>query len=101
MYIKKQRYYFADRGLSGQSYGFSSSHVCMWDMYACESWTIKKAEHRRIDVLKFGAGEDSWERLNWTEQGRKKLHRPVDIPRKAPFNSLLTVSSYSKELLGS
>ena len=29
MYIKKQRYYFADRGLSGQSYGFSSSHVCM------------------------------------------------------------------------
>ena len=36
-HIKTQRHYFADRGLSSQSYGFSSSHVC-----ACESWTIEK-----------------------------------------------------------
>ena len=28
-------------------------------MYGCESWTIKKAEHRRIDVLNCGVGEDS------------------------------------------
>ena len=28
-------------------------------MYGCESWTIKKAEHQRIDVLKCGIGEDS------------------------------------------
>ena len=28
-HIKKQRHYFADRGLSSQRYGFSSSHVCM------------------------------------------------------------------------
>ena len=27
---KKQRYYFANKGLSSQSYGFSSSHVRMW-----------------------------------------------------------------------
>ena len=26
-YIKKQRHYFADRGPSGQSYGFSISHI--------------------------------------------------------------------------
>ena len=32
-------------------------------MYGCESWTIKKAEHRRIDVLNCGVGEDSWESL--------------------------------------
>ena len=25
-------------------------------MYGCESWTIKKAEHRRIDVLNYGVG---------------------------------------------
>ena len=25
----------------------------------CESWTIKKTEHRRIDALKCGVGEDS------------------------------------------
>uniref|UniRef100_A0AC11DFZ3 Uncharacterized protein n=2 Tax=Ovis aries TaxID=9940 RepID=A0AC11DFZ3_SHEEP len=28
-------------------------------MYGCESWTIKKAEHRRTDVLNCGVGEDS------------------------------------------
>ena len=28
-------------------------------MYGCESWTIKKAEHRRIDDLNYGVGEDS------------------------------------------
>ena len=28
-------------------------------MYGCESWTVKKAERRRIDVLNCGAGEDS------------------------------------------
>ena len=28
-------------------------------MYGCESWTIKKAERRRIDALNSGVGEDS------------------------------------------
>ena len=28
-------------------------------MYGCESWNIKKAEHRRIDALNCGVGEDS------------------------------------------
>ena len=28
-HIKKQRYYFANKGLSSQSHGFSSSHVWM------------------------------------------------------------------------
>ena len=28
-------------------------------MYGCESWTVKKAEHRRIDLLYCGVGEDS------------------------------------------
>ena len=28
-------------------------------MYGYESWTIKKAEHQRIDVLNCGVGEDS------------------------------------------
>ena len=27
--------------------------------YGCESWTIKKAEGQRIDVLNCGVGEDS------------------------------------------
>ena len=28
-------------------------------MYRCESWTMKKAEHRRIMLLNCGVGEDS------------------------------------------
>ena len=28
-------------------------------MYGCESWTVKKAECRRIDALICGVGEDS------------------------------------------
>ena len=31
-HIKKQRYYFADQGLSHQSYGFSSNHVWMCEL---------------------------------------------------------------------
>ena len=31
-------------------------------MYGCESWTMKKAEHQRIDAFELcGVGEDSWE----------------------------------------
>ena len=29
----------------------------------CESWTVKKAEGRRIDAFECGVGEDSWESL--------------------------------------
>ena len=53
-HIKKQRHYFANRGPSGQSYGFSSSHVWMW-----ESWAIKKAELQIIDPFKLWC----WSRL--------------------------------------
>ena len=28
-------------------------------MYECENWTIKKAEHQRIDAFELGVGEDS------------------------------------------
>ena len=43
--IKKQRHYFGNKGSSSQSYGFQVV------MYRCESWTIKKAERRRIDAF--------------------------------------------------
>ena len=28
-------------------------------MYGCESWTIKKAEHKEFALLNYGVGEDS------------------------------------------
>ena len=36
-YIKKQRYYFANKCPSSQGYGFSSSHVWMWELDCEES----------------------------------------------------------------
>ena len=50
-----------DKGPSSQSYGFSVV------MYGCESWTIKKAEHQRIDAFEVWC----WRRLlrvPWTER---------------------------------
>ena len=40
-HIKNRRHYFVNKGLSSQSYAFSSSCV----------WTTKKANHRRIDAF--------------------------------------------------
>ena len=40
-HIKKQTHYFTNRGPSSQSYGFSSSHVWMWELDYKESWALK------------------------------------------------------------
>ena len=37
-HIKKQRHYFANKRPSSQSFGFSSSHVWMWELDYKESW---------------------------------------------------------------
>ena len=37
-HIKKQRHYFANKGLSSQDYGFSSGHVWIWELDCEESW---------------------------------------------------------------
>ena len=40
-HIQKQRHYFANKGPSSQGYGFSSSHVWMWELDYKESWVLK------------------------------------------------------------
>ena len=40
-HIKKQRHYFANKSLSSQSNGFSSSHVWMWELDCKENWALK------------------------------------------------------------
>ena len=52
-HIKKQRHYFANKGLSSQSYGFSNSHIWMWEV------DRKKAECQRIDPFELWC----WRRL--------------------------------------
>ena len=64
-HIKNQRHYFANKGPSSQSYVFPVV------MYGCESWTIKKAEHWRIDAFELWC----WRRLlrvPWTARRSKK-----------------------------
>ena len=58
-YIKKQRHYFANKGPSSQSYGFSSSHVWIWELDYKESWAPK-----------------SW--CFWTVVLEKTLESPLD-----------------------
>ena len=53
-HIKKQRHYFANKGPSNQSYGFSGSHIGMWGLDYKESWALK-----RIDAF----GLWCWSRL--------------------------------------
>ena len=40
-HIKKQRYYFVNKGPSSQSFGFSSSHAWMWELDYEESWALR------------------------------------------------------------
>ena len=52
-HIIKQRHYFATKVHLVKAMVFPGV------MYGCESWTVKKSEHQRIDALNCDVGEDS------------------------------------------
>ena len=58
-HIEKQRHYFVDKGPSSQGYGFSNVK------YGWESWTIKKAEHWRMNAFELWCWRRLW-RVPWT-----------------------------------
>ena len=64
--IKKQRYYFANKGPSSQRYGFSSSHVWMWELDYKESWVPR-----------------NW--CFWTVVLEKTLESPLDCKEIQPI----------------
>ena len=66
-HIKKQRHYFASKGSSSQSYGFSSSHVWMRELDYKESWAPK-----------------NW--CFWTVVLEKTLEGPLDCKEIQPVN---------------
>ena len=39
--IKKQRHYFADKGPYSQDYGFSSSHIRIWELDHKQGWELR------------------------------------------------------------
>ena len=49
---KKQRHQFADKGPYSQSYGFSSSHVWMWQLDHKEGWVPKNWCFRTVVLAK-------------------------------------------------
>ena len=65
--IKKQRRYFADKGPYSQSYGFSSSHVWMWELDHKEGWAAK-----------------NW--CFWTVVLEKRLESPLDCKEIKPVH---------------
>ena len=48
----KSRHYFANKGPSSQGYGFSSSHVWMWELDYKESWALKNWCFRTVVLVK-------------------------------------------------
>ena len=66
-FLCSQRHYFANKGLSSQSYGFSSSHVWMWELDYKESWALK-----------------NW--CFWTVVLEKTLESPLDCKEVQPVH---------------
>ena len=67
LYIKKQTHYFGNKGPSSQGYGFSSSHVWIWELDHKESWALK-----------------SW--CFWTVVLEKTLWSPLDCKEIQPVH---------------
>ena len=65
--VLKSRLDFVHKGLSSQSYGFSSSHVHMWELDHKESWALK-----------------NW--CFWTVVLEKTLESPLDCKEITPVN---------------
>ena len=65
--MKKQRHYSVNKGPSSQSYGFSCSHVRMWDLDRKEGWTPK-----------------NW--CFWTVVLEKTLESPLDCKEIQPVH---------------
>ena len=65
--LKKQRHYFANKGLSSQGYGFSNSHVWMWELDHKDSWALK-----------------NWH--IWTVMLEKILKSPMDFKEIKPVH---------------
>ena len=66
-YIKKQRHYIANKGLSSQGYGFSSGHVWTRELDYKESWALK-----------------NW--CFWTVVLEKTLESPLDCKEIQPVH---------------
>ena len=77
-HIKKQRHYFANKGLSSRGYGFSRGHVWMWELDCEEIWAPK-----------------NW--CFWTVVLEKTLEGPLDCKEIRPVHLKEISPEYSLE----
>ena len=78
---KKLRHHFAKKG------PYSQATVLPVVMYGCETWTIKKAEHWRIDVFKLWC----WRRLLRVPWTARRSNRSIlkEVSPKNPLEGLM------------
>ena len=65
--LKNQKHYFANKGPSNQRYGFSRSHVRMWELDHKENWALKNS-------------------CFWTVMSKKTLESPLYCKEIKPVN---------------
>ena len=90
-HIKKQRHHFAAKGLFSQSYVFPVV------TYRCESWTIKKADCRTIDVFDLWC----WRRLLRVSWTARRSHQSIlkEINPKYSLEGLMLKLQYFGHLI--
>ena len=87
---KKQRHYFANKGLSSQGYGFSSGHVWMWELDCNESWApknwcfwtvvLEKTLESPLDCKDHSKGDQSWVFIGRTDvEAETPILWPPDV----------------------
>ena len=88
--FKKQRHYFANKGPCNQSYGFSSSHVWVWDLdriggWAPENWCfqsvmLEKTLESPLDCKHIKSvnpkGDQLWVFTEWTDAETEATYNP-------------------------
>ena len=92
-HVKKQRHYFVSIGPSSQGYGFSGSHVWMWELDYKESWAqnwcfwavvLKKTLESPLDCKEIQPvhpeGNQSWIFIGRTDA---KVETPIFWPPDA------------------
>ena len=84
-HTKKQRHYFANNGQSSQGYGFSSSHVWMWELNCKESW------YQRTDAFELWC----WRRLLRVPWTARRSNQPI-LKEMSPGCSLVGLISKLK-----
>ena len=92
-HIKKKRHYFVNKDPSSQGYGFSSGHVCMWELDCEESWApknwcfwtvvLEKTLESPLDCKEIHSvhpkGDQSWVFIGRTDvEAETLIHWPPD-----------------------